>query len=163
MMVKAVNITTNKGMTLIEMIMVVVIFGIVLAIASPSFVQYRQNTNLREATEDFTAQIAHYKQRAGAEDIRYRIAINLAAGGYAVERNPDPLSTEVYVPLVPAVIKSFNQYSSQITLVSAPASIVMQPRGTLTAGTLTLQHNGTQRRAIITTHLSGRVNVQYED
>ncbi|HPD56151.1 MAG TPA: prepilin-type N-terminal cleavage/methylation domain-containing protein [Smithellaceae bacterium] len=157
------NITKNKGMTLIEMMVVVIILGIVLAIATPNFVRYRQNTNLRESTEDFTAQIALYKQRAIAEDIRYRIAINLAAGEYSVERNPLPETPDVYVPLVPAVTKKFNQYSSQIIVVSAPVSIVMQPRGTLTAGTLVLRHTGTQRRAEIVTHLSGRVNVEYKD
>jgi len=158
-----VRITKNKGMTLIELIMVVAILGIVLAIASPNFMRYRQNTNLRETAEDFTAQIALYRHRAMAEDIRYRIAINLAAGEYSVERNPLPENPDVYVPLVPAVTKRFNEYSPQITLVSAPVSFVMQPRGTLTAGTLTLQHSGTQRRAIIITHLSGRVNLRYED
>ena len=89
------RITKNKGMTLIELIMVVAILGIVLAIASPNFMRYRQNTNLRETAEDFTAKIALYRHRAMAEDIRYRIAINLAAGEYSVERNPLPETPEV--------------------------------------------------------------------
>ena len=162
-MVWAVNVVKNKGITFIEMIMVMVILGIVLAIATPSFIQYRQNTNLREATEDFANQIALYKQRAGAEDIRYRIVINLAAGEYEVERNPNPDSPEIYIPLNPAVVKRFDEFSPQIALLAAPASIVMQPRGTVSAGTVTLQHAGTQRRAEIVTHISGRVNVDYKD
>ncbi len=153
----------NKGFTLVELVIVMVLLGFALAVALPNFVRHRQNTNLREATEDFTAQIALYKQRAGAEDVRYRIVINQAAGEYSVERNPLPETPDVYVPLVPAVTKSFNQYSSQIALVSAPVSIVMQPRGTVSAGTLTLRHTGTQKNADIVTHFSGRVNVKYYD
>lgn len=164
-----VILRANKGFTLIEMIMVVIVFGVVLAIASPSFITYRQNTNFREAVEDFASDIALYKQRAAAENINYQIVLDKDANSYSVQRatipNPGP---EDYADLVPPIAKSPGAFSNQvsifnITFTGTPRTIIFNPRGTIKAGTVTLQHTGTKRTADITTNLTGRINVQYKD
>jgi len=157
------KIFRNRAFTLLELMIVVGLLAIVLAAASPSFFRYRHNTNLRETVEDFSGMIALCKQRAVAENLRYRIVLDQGANEYSVERSQSPEALDVFVPSPDIGPVSFARHSAQVRIINGPVSIVAQPRGTLSNGTVVLQHDATNRRAEIITHISGRVNVRYFD
>lgn len=158
---------TNKGFSLIELMIVIAIIGVVVAIAAPFFNKYRHNTNLREAARDLSADISLYRQRAVAENVHYKVTFDQPANNYYVQKETSS-GSGVYVDLNPAVTKSPAGYGPVI-IADSPApsfsggvpSITLQPRGTMGAGTVTLQHTLTLSTATITTNITGRVYVAY--
>ena len=163
-MVQAVKISSEKGFSLIEMIIAIAELGITLAIATPNFMAWRQNTNLREAARDISSDISLYKQRAVAENIRYQIVFNQGANNYTVNVE-NPAGSGFYTPLVPAVTKSPADEGRNViinNITHAGQNITLQPRGTMDAGAITLQHAvRTVSTATITTNITGRVYVGY--
>ena len=161
---QAVKIKQAKGFSLIELIIVIAVLGIVSAIAAPNFNKYRQNTNLREAARDLSSDISFWRQRAVADNVRYRITFNQAANNYTVQRETIS-GSGAYADLVPAVTKSPRNISAQITIfnITFPsAQITIQPRGTMDLGSVTLQHTIRLSTATIRTYFTGRVvNVTY--
>lgn len=160
------RIRKNGGFSLTEMLVVCVLFGVAAAIVAPSFISYRQNANLREAARDLASDIALYKQKAVAENRRYRILFDQPGNSYTVQReilnNPGN-----YEALVPAVTKRPYDICSDVIIVADPppsfsggvASITIQPRGTMSAGSLRLQHTLSSLEKTITTNIMGRVHV----
>jgi prepilin-type N-terminal cleavage/methylation domain-containing protein len=152
----AVKVRSSKGFSLIELIIVIAILGIVSAIAAPNFNKYRQNTNLKEAARDLSSDISLYRQRAVAENIRYQIVFNQAANSYTIHS---------LNPAVPDVTKRPSA-SGNVIISNSPAPsftggvpiITIQPRGTMSGGTVTLQHTGRGSTATITlVQFTGRV------
>jgi len=168
--VKSLKIFGNKGFTLIETLIVIALIGIMVAIASPSFVRQARNTNLREAASDFASDIAYWRQRAVSENIHYRIVINSGANSYNIQRATvsDPDEDTEYADLIPAVTKSFDSESKGIKFISTnfsgtPPRITIQPRGIISpAGRVNLKHDLiTGRQASIVVNTLGRVKVEY--
>lgn len=163
---QAVKIKQAKGFSLIELIIVIAILGIVSAIAAPNFNKYRQNTNLKEAARDLASDISLYRQRAVAENIHYQIVFNQAANNYTVQRETTS-GSGAYADLVPAVTKSPSAISGGSVIISDLTHlpnqwVTFEPRGTMSAGSLTLQHTIRLSTATITTYFTGRVgNVAY--
>jgi prepilin-type N-terminal cleavage/methylation domain-containing protein len=161
----AVKVRSSKGFSLIELMIVIAILGIVLAIAAPNFNKYRQNTNLREAARDLASDISLYRQRAVAENIHYQIVFNQAANNYTVQRET-VLNSGVYNLLI--VTKSPSAISSQVIISDNPLpsfsggvpNITIQPRGTMSAGSVTLQHTLSLLTKKITANTMGRVKVE---
>ena len=166
---------TNKGFSLIELMIVIAIIGIVIAIASPSFYKYRQNTNLKEATRDLAGDISYWKQTAVAENARYRMVFNQAANTYTIQKE-NPANSGAYVNLstIDATVndtKSPGSISSSVIIMGAPndpsftggvAYINFQLRGTMSAGKVWLQHISRLSTSTINTNLMGKVNVTYD-
>jgi type II secretion system protein H len=157
-----VKISANSGFTLIELIVVVMLLGVGAAVAAPSFISYRQNANLREAASDLASDISLYRQKAVAENRRYRIIFDQPGNSYSVQReilnNPGN-----YEALVPAVTKSPGDISSNVIIsdITYPGlQITIQPRGTIQpAGSVTLQHTISSLTKQTTTNLMGRVHI----
>lgn len=157
----------NRGFTLVELIIVIAIAGIVLAIAAPNFTGYRQNTNLKEATRNLSADIQYWKQRAVAENRSYRISFDTAGNSYSVLKREAPPGM-AFKPLSEVdpgasnIDKSPADISPGVSLVAAPATVTMDPRGTLSNGTIRLQHGIRLSTADIVTSLPGRVRIVYD-
>lgn len=169
------RLKADKGFTLVEMMIVIAIIAIVIAIASPSFYKYRQNTNLKEATRELTADIAYWRQTTVAENRRYRIVFNQTANNYTIQReNPANSGTYVNLSTIDTTVndtKSPSSISSSILIMGSPnppsftggnAYITFQPRGTMSAGSVWLQHSSRLSTSTITTNLMGRINVTYD-
>jgi len=166
-----VKIKSSRGITLIELIVVLAIIGIVLKLAAPNFNAYRQNTNLKEAARDISSDISYYKQRAISENRGYRINFNAAANTYTIQQETvvNGARTGNYVALTTKTIGAGN---ANIVIYGTPSFdtgtyIMCNPRGTASncnnnnGCIVTLQHTKISSKATITTNLMGRVNVQY--
>ncbi|MBN1474324.1 MAG: GspH/FimT family protein [Syntrophaceae bacterium] len=168
---KYFKVTSDKGFTLIELLIIIAIIGIMVAIASPSFVRQARKTNLREAAGDFSSEIAYWRQRAVAENVHYRIFIDTANESYEVKiaTIEFPNSDSDYVALSPPRVKNFSSKSESVkyqstTFGGTPPIITIQPRGTINPmGSVTLKHDllpGSQAEIIV--NLLGRIRVEYK-
>ena len=150
------KIRKNRGFTLIELLIVIAIIGIVAGIASANFKNYRDRTNMREAAREISSDIQHYKQRAVAENVSYRIIFNAGANNYTIQRDGTTVATKsVGREKVPVSIDGTPGFGADSTL-------SLNPRGTTEPGSLILKHASPKvKRMRITTSIMGRVTVNY--
>lgn len=169
------QVRSNKGFSLIELMIAIGILGIVFAIAMPNFNKNRLNTNLKEAARDISSDISHYKQRAIAENRAYRINFNAAANNYTIQQETVvlvggvPTRTGIYVNF--PTPKNVGAGNLNIVIFGAPSFggfpyIQLDPRGTASNTCannciLVLRQNQRLSIATITTNVMGRVDVQY--
>ncbi|HDQ03955.1 MAG TPA: prepilin-type N-terminal cleavage/methylation domain-containing protein [Deltaproteobacteria bacterium] len=160
-----VKLGRNKGFTLIELIVAVALLGISLAIAAPSFNNYRHKVNFREAARNFSSEIALYRQRAIAENIRYQIVISDANNNYIVQaEDPDNLGTFITLGTRSFADKSPLVSINSTTFTGTPPTINIQPRGTINPpGTVELRHARLgEATATVTVNIMGRIRVDYD-
>lgn len=144
------------GFTLIELMLALLFFAIVTAIALPSFRGYIENTKLKAAARQIVSDMVEAQQRAKAENAQYRITLSLdPANTYTVERVTAPGQTQT---------KTLAEHggSIRITATTFTASEVnFLARGILSEDnrTITLR-NSRNSTAQITSNLAGRTHVQ---
>lgn len=153
------TIKNEKGFNLIELVIVIALIGIVGAIAAPNFSRYRDNANLKEAARDIESDIQLSKQRAVAESAGYRIVFDKGANTYTTQKFVDPAWVNVATKTVGKGNAAIN-ISADPTFVSN--TVTIQPRGTMNAGTLEIQHTQRQSKAYIIASSMGRVRMMYD-
>ena len=167
-----VKIRKNKGFSLIELIIVIALIGIIAAIAAPNFTRYRDNTNLREAARDVSSDIQLYKQRAIAENVRYRIDFTIGGNKYEIKRETT-LNSGDFDTNPNKITKEMGSTNAIETSVPANfgghSHVTFLPRGTIeenpsspNADGLTLRHKTRLSTAMINVSKLGRANVQYD-
>lgn len=150
-------ILTGSGFTLIELVLALLFFAIVTAIALPSFRGYIENTKLKAAARQIVSDMAEAQQRAKAENAQYRITLGLdPANTYAVERVTAPAETQT---------KTLAEHGSGIRIAATTFTsneVNFLARGILSEDnrTITLR-NSRNSTAQITSNLAGRTHVQY--
>ena len=155
------KIKSSKGFSLIELVIVIGILFILGEIAVLQFIKYKGNANLKEAVRAISGDIQLCRQMAVSENTHYRIMINVANNEYTIQKETSP---STWVDVFP--VKSVSKDYSDIKIIGAPTfrtdKIIFQPRGTINAGTLEIQHTKLLSKASIITSLMGRVRIQYE-
>ncbi len=149
-------IFAGGGFTLIELMLALLFFAIVTAIALPSFRGYIDNTKLKAAARQIVSDMVETQQRAKAENAQYRITLSLdPANTYTVERVTAPAQSQT---------KTLTEHGSiRITATTFTSNAVnFQTRGILSEDnrTITLR-NSRNSTAQITSNLAGRTHVQY--
>ncbi|MCX5848942.1 MAG: prepilin-type N-terminal cleavage/methylation domain-containing protein [Deltaproteobacteria bacterium] len=156
----------NKGYSLAEISVVILISGILLMIASSLYKSQTTNSNLREAAGDLMSDIKLAKQRAAAEyservsnveyDVNYRITIDKDNNKYSVQGYYVKDGATIYKY---NVTKNLTNYGKGIKILDntyGANTITFQNRGTCSNGHITLQ-NSLGSNITITTSLMGRV------
>ena len=150
--------TTAKAFSLVELLIVIAIVTIIGTIATSSFVKYRGNACLRDASRKITGDIYLCKQMAVAEIARYRILINAGNNNYVIQKET---SQNHWASI--STIKNIGGDDKAVKIIGDPIhTIYFQPRGTTTGGTLELQHEKYLSKVKIVTSLMGRVRVEYD-
>jgi len=146
-----------KGFTLVEILVVVVIFAVLAKIAGSMFTNFRHNTNLREAAGALAEDMKLAKQRAVAENVNYTIIFDINSNNYTMNKY-DSNGNMITPP-----IKTVNLSDFGIGIVINSQNftgntVTFQPRGTCSAGTIKLKNSINSELDIITT-LMGKVTI----
>jgi prepilin-type N-terminal cleavage/methylation domain-containing protein len=75
-------IPDRKGMSLIELMVVIAIIGILLSVAIPPWTRYTQNADLKTAARGIAGDFFNMKQRAVGETANYRITFDEGNNSY---------------------------------------------------------------------------------
>ena len=148
-----------KGFSLIELLIVMTIAATLMSIAVPTYYKYRDNSNLRETARDISGDIQLYKQRAVAENVRYRMIFDVDNNRYTVQKQ----TTSGWVAVVTnkAIYRSDYPIKIYGSTTFTSNTITFQTRGTTNAGKLIIRHEKRHSEADIITSMMGRVRIEY--
>jgi prepilin-type N-terminal cleavage/methylation domain-containing protein len=151
--------SAHKGLTLVELMIVIALIFIVCAIAAPPYFGYALNTNLKSAARDIQSDFLSLKQRAVSESTTYRITFDVTTNTYTIEKG-----TESGSPFVPLTVKTPKSFGGDIGVQNVDFSggspaIVFQERGIASNGKVVLINSRGSTAAVITS-VSGRAYVQ---
>ena len=145
---------TQKGITLIETVVVFCIIAIVAAIAIPQFRKMAINGNLKAAAKDIMGDFAYMRERAISENTSFTVTFNQNNNNYtstalARTKTPSYFSSDIHI--------------NGVTFIGGVTTLTFSTRGTISpAGTNTITlTNGRGSTATITVLTAGRIYVQY--
>lgn len=88
----------SDGVTLIELMIAISIMGILMAIATPSFLQMRQNAQFRQAAADFASALREARARTASANREHRVAF-LAPNQYTITQGDRSSGSTVWNPI----------------------------------------------------------------
>jgi prepilin-type N-terminal cleavage/methylation domain-containing protein len=154
---------SNRGFTLVEVLIALFVFGVITAIAGLNLHAYTLNRNLKSAARDIASDFAVCKQKAISESATYQIIFNVSGGSYTIQ-------TTTGVP--PAITKSVTSFGTDITIVTvafgaaSSTTVNFDARGAVTplgnaAGDRVVLRNSRNSTATITVTAMGRTYVTF--
>ena len=132
-----------NGFSLVEILLVMALFGVLLLVASSMFTSHATNRNLKEAAGALMSDIKLAKQRAMSEGITYTITI-INNNSYSIQGRP---------------LKSLSSFGEGISIKEHSYSgnkINLFTRGTSSGGSITLGNSLGSTIKIVTSPM-GRV------
>ena len=145
----------KKGVTLLELIVVMVIIAIMAALAVPNIAAWLPNYRLRTATRDIVSTMRTAQMKAVSMNLEHRVQFNLEAGSYIVQRMT---TTGVWVDDgVLQTIPSGTRFH-QIDLAGSLATF--NPNSTSTSGSITLRNKRDAEKKIVLFAATGRIRVE---
>jgi type II secretion system protein H len=156
--------TRSAGFQLIEMMVVLVILGIVLATALPSFVRRNEWNRLQGEAERMSARMLEARQRAVARRTPFRMVLDPAGQTYRFFRQDDD-STWTAEPAETYRAEGILELTTTLAGEEPPDSveILFEPRGTIrdTDVPAVMRFVGTEQdTAILTVVRTGRATVR---
>lgn len=149
---------SNKGFTLVEMMIVIAIIGIMSAVALSNWRGYQDNVNLKTAAGEVMADIASCKQRSVSEGINYCIQFTDGSPNYTINATSCSAPTQTQT-------KNLTNSGTGLTITNTNFNLdqlSFLPRGTLSSsmGTIILT-NSKNSTATITVQITGRAYVKF--
>ena len=144
---------TQKGFSLVEVLVTISLASIVALIATPNFHRYSINTNLRSAAMDIAADFGSLKERALSENTSFEVVFDRDQNIYTIQRGGVAIET-----------KTPNSFGNEIRITSVvynrPSNITFETRGTASGGSVNLT-NSRGSTATVTTTITGKTHVQF--
>lgn len=152
----------KNGVTIIELIVVMVIIAIGTALMVPSIGRWLPNYRLRSAIRDITSTMRTAQMKAVSTNLEYRVYFNGISGTYWIEKgNQNSGSTNFSVDPNRAVGEgAINALPTGVTA-SFTGFIQFNTNSTCNAATITLTNNKGKQAAITLVTSTGKVNVKY--
>lgn len=83
--------SSRRGVTLLELLVVVTILGIMLSVTAPLFRGAYTSLEVRNAYKDVMAMFRHAQERAIMEEREFRVNLDQQAGAYWLSYRKDPM------------------------------------------------------------------------
>jgi len=88
----------SNGFTLIELVVAIGMMAILMAIAAPSFISWRENLKYRQAASGLVALMREAKSTAISTNREQRIAINVTNNGYQLQQGNSAANSGTWNP-----------------------------------------------------------------
>ena len=149
----------KKGVTLIELIVVLVIIAIAAALAVPNIAAWLPNYRLRTATRDIVSTMRTAQMKAVSTNLEHRVQFDAEAGSYIIQRmttaGPPPVDDGV-AQVLPSGIRF-----QEIDLDGADDNVaIFNPNSTSTSGHVTLRNKRDTEKRIVLFAATGRIRVE---
>ena len=159
---------TQKGVSVLELILVLAIISLLAGIAAPSFTGWRESLNTRGSARNISMQLRDARSKAIAQNIQYGLEVDTANRRYRLRQgNLGYNSTWTNVALTPQV-RDWISLPDGISLSTANltpglAGIAFHPNGTSTmgaaAGTITILDKSGNPKFQISVTQFGKISI----
>lgn len=151
----------DKGFSLVEIMIVMVVISILLSLSSFAWQRYVNNANLRAAARDVVSDFQRCKQKAISENRDYQISFTTGTNSsYTILASATDTHAAVSTTKLSTVYGSGIQITSAAFLGTPTNVITFQSRGTSSNGTVVMT-NSRASTATITTNVTGKAYVQF--
>jgi type II secretion system protein H len=153
-----------RGLTIIELLVVVVILGTVAALAAPNMSMWMEGYTVRKSGRQLVSDLQLAKMRAVSQGVQHRISFDPGNRSYTIQQGnaSSGSTTWTQVDSVRALSDEQNPYCARgVTLATnfANNAVLFTPVGTASpAGTVTLSTSNYTR--LVRVILTGRVRVE---
>jgi len=147
----------KKGVTLIELIVVLVIIAIAAALAVPNIAAWLPNYRLRTATRDIVSTMRTAQIKAVSTNLEYRVEFNAEGGSYIVQHQTTAglWVDDGALQTIPSGIRIH-----EINLANNRA--VFNPNSTSNPGSVALRNKRDTEKRIVLFAATGRIRVEPE-
>lgn len=146
----------DGGFTLIELSVGMIILGILLAIATPTWKSYSAAQTQKSAAAEVVSVLRNAQVRATSEETTYSVAFNASAKTMTVSRG----GVTQRVVTIPGSAITLSTVSFT-NAAAVPTSVYFAPRGTASPGRVVVSSTGRNKTRTITVEgLTGRVSTQ---
>jgi prepilin-type N-terminal cleavage/methylation domain-containing protein len=143
----------KKGVTLIELIVVMVIIAIGAVLMAPNMGTWMANYRLRSTTRDIVSTMRTAQMKAVSTNMQYRVSFDTVAKTYILERNSGGWQPDGAIQTLPTGI--------QISAITFPGdNAEFNPNSTSSSGSITLLNPKNTVRKITLTSSTGRVKIE---
>jgi len=144
-------INRNKGITLVELVIVMVIIAIGAVLMVPNIGAWLPNYRLRSATRDIVSTLRTAQMKAISTQTDYRVSFNPASGSYLLRRNSGGIwFDEGAIQTLPSRI--------QISAITFPGNNAQfDSRFSSSGGSITLENSKGDQRQITVSSATGKV------
>ena len=145
----------KKGVTLLELIVVMVIIAIAAALAIPNIAAWLPNYRLKTATRDIVSTMRTAQVKAVTTNIEHRVQFDTEAGSYIIQRRTTAgtLEPDGQSQKIPSGIRFH-----EITLANNRAEF--NPNSTSSPGSVTLRNKRDTEKRIVLFPATGRIRVE---
>ena len=155
---------SGNGYTMIEMLIVVVIMGILMAISLPSYLQWRQNAEYRDAAQNILSILRNAKGRSIAANRQYLVTFEPVNSRYGMQQGNRQESTVWTDPAIQP-ITDWTVLNQDVRVGPAGPSIIVEwnPNGTVSLPapvTVLITDKTAVTKYTITVIQSGRISLK---
>lgn len=149
-----------KGFSLVELIVVVALIGIITAIATPSFMDWRRNVEYRAAARDIVSMMREAKARAISTNREHRVEFVVANRQYRMTQGNRAAGSSNFNTIIRDWVSLPEGVNMNIAFTGGASNVGFNPHGGSGAGNVTILDSGASTRYTITiTATTGRVRV----
>lgn len=148
--------TNKKGVTLIELIVVLVIIAIGAVLLAPNIGVWLPNYRLRSATRDIASTMRLAQMKAVSSNMQYRVnlnAVEVGVNSYVLQRNTGGWVNDGAIQTLPAGITI-----NQINFPDSHAEF--NPNSTSSTGSMTLINTKGTTKTITLTPSTGKIKTE---
>jgi len=149
------NVMNQKGITLIELIVVMVIIAIGAALTTPNISGWLPNYRLRSATREVVSIMRVAQIKAVSNNIRYRVTFDTANNKYFLENSQDLGTTwtkEGEDQTLPTGVQFITTFAGNAT--------TFLSNSTATDGNVTLNNTKGATKTVRLLGLTGRIKIE---
>lgn len=157
------GIAGDEGTTLVELLTVILMMAVMMGIAIPGFVSYRQSSEHTGARDEVVSTLRHVAERALSEQRRY--CVEFSSDGWSVYRfacagaTAVPIQTGVTLDATSeSLAGTFTAPSGHVSACGGGGCVYFYPRGNSSDGSVTVTRAGRPTYTIDVEGLTSRVS-----
>ena len=149
-----------KGFTLVEIVIVIAIFGVLTTIAAPGISRWVENFKFKNTIREIGITMQLARMKAIARGVEYRVVFDLDAETFSLERGNQADGSDTWMPEgVITDVSSWADIAFVNSYATGKSNKQFNPNGTSSTGSIRLNNAQGKKYKITLTPTTGYINI----